>query len=80
MKRGGPWSGPGAKASARRFVTEAGYTEHFDSGECGDGGHGSRLYFRKPNAPANEHGWPLQLGQVDRLEGQWYATIFGDDD
>jgi hypothetical protein len=57
-------AGPMTKVAAERLIAQEGYPEQFDTGECGDGGYGSRLYFRKgPDAPTNEH-W-LAAGTCD---------------
>jgi len=70
-------AGPMSKPEARRFVAEHGFPDHFNTGECGDGGYGSRLYFRRgPEAPKNEAGWPIETATISRLGRVWHATIF----
>jgi hypothetical protein len=70
-------AGPMTKVAAERLIAQEGYPEQFDTGECGDGGYGSRLYFRKgPDAPTNEFGWPLEHATLSRLGGYWHAAIF----
>lgn len=64
------------KAAAVNAVKAAGYTVLHSKGESGDHGYGSRLYFAKPNGPVNQHGWPLERGEVSKVGRVWAYTIF----
>lgn len=66
------------KAAAKKAVIVQGFTVHFDTGESGDGGYGSREYFTKLDAQKNEFGFPLQyatISKVGRLG--WHISVFG---
>ncbi len=69
-------SGSLTKAAARQQVHDRGYTEHYDTGSCGDGGYGSRLYFKKPDAKHNRYGQPTEHATLSRLGRGWYVSVF----
>lgn len=67
-----------SKTDAIRAMHELGYKELFMTGYAGDGPHGSRLYFKSPDAPLNEFGMPMDLhGTISRHGSLWYVSDFG---
>jgi hypothetical protein len=66
------------KREALKIVEGLGYTHHFATGEAGDEGFGSRLYYKHPDAPLNEFGMPTDLhGTVSLSPDGWYVSDFG---
>lgn len=70
--------GPMTKAEAVAHAAERGLTQHYNTGECGDGGYGSRLYYREPGSAENQYGQPLRHADLSRLPGLgWYVAYYG---
>lgn len=67
-----------SKASARQAIVGAGYTELYDTGSCGDYAHGSRVYYKKPDAPLNRFGIPITgHGTISKIgRSQWAVSTF----
>lgn len=62
-------------------VVTNGYTIHFNTGESGDCGIGSRMYYCKPNAARNASGYPLQTAEISKVPGVpggWLTSYFGE--
>lgn len=52
-----------------------GHTDHFGTGQCGDGGWGSREYFRAPDAPKNKYGVTSdKYSSISRIGRKWIIT------
>lgn len=64
-----------SKPAAVKYVESLGYVYH-DKGFSGDGGYGSRLYFKKPNTPVNQYGAPLQTATVSKVGRSWMTYEF----
>lgn len=64
-----------SKHEALARVRKHGYTEHFDTGEAGDGGYGSRLYYCRPDPVRNCFGQPLEVATLSRVAGAWYSSV-----
>jgi hypothetical protein len=57
------------------MVNEYGYTEHYQTGSCGDGAYGTRLYFKSPEAELNEFGAPItRNGYISKVKGGWVCS------
>lgn len=74
---------PGMKDAAKERAISAlhaeGYTVLHETGSCGDGGHGTRLYYRRPDAPLNTFGWPVAgYATISFVAGQWLISRFRD--
>jgi hypothetical protein len=73
----GPYTREAALARAR----QGGFPDHYETGECGDNGHGSRLYLRRsPDAPRNPVGGLLEHATVSRVGrgADWFVSFFED--
>ena len=46
-------------------------------GECGDYGHGSRLYMHRPEGGYNQFGVGIEHATVSYLPRGWLVSIFG---
>lgn len=66
------------KSQAIAQLKALGYTVLFDTSSSGDYGYGSRLYFKHPEAPVNQYGYPLRMyGTVSKVKGnQWQVGVF----
>lgn len=65
------------KAAARKAILALGYTDHYLTGQCGDGGHGSREYYKAPNAELNEYGAPVtKHGTISKVGKRWALADF----
>ena len=65
-----------SKSKAIAILRGRGFTEHYDTGECGDGGYGSREYYCRPGAERNEFQQPYDNATISRLGGTWRISIF----
>jgi hypothetical protein len=71
-----------SKRLAWQYVVKVmGHTVHFDTGQCGDHAVGSREYFKTPDAPLNEYGFPTDkhstISKVGKKVGKkWLITDF----
>lgn len=65
--------------AAANAVALAGFPHlHDDFGRSGDEDFGSRLYYsRAPDAPTNEHGWPLEIATISLVTGRWHVAYLG---
>lgn len=65
------------KADAIAEVKARGYTHHFDTGESGDCGYGSRLYFRRPGLQVTP---TINTATVSQVPGAgWLSSYFGEE-
>ena len=65
------------KAQATAEVKRLGYTEHYDTGSCGDRSYGSRLYFKKLDAPVS-HGVPTSKHATTSNLGLRYGWVISE--
>ena len=65
------------KSEAIREVEAKGFTYHYDTGESGDCGFGSRLYFCKPIHEVCFN--PKQSATISKVPGGWHTSYFGED-
>lgn len=68
-----PWS----KNQAIAEVVRLGYRIHYNTGESGDHGYGSRLYYKRADAPLNDYGYPLKgHATVSKVGRKWFISEF----
>lgn len=67
-----------SKNAAAQYCKKAlGHAMHYDTGQCGDGGWGSREYFRAFDAPLNPYGFPLDKhSTISRVGRFWIVSDF----
>jgi len=69
-----------SKAKAIKAIAQLGWVDHFDTGESGDHGYGSRLYFKKKTSKTRTtfHGGIIFAEQatVSRVGRTWRVSIF----
>lgn len=65
------------KTKAIAAAKAAGHTALYYTGESGDHGYGSRLYYAAPGAPRNSFGHPLKHAEVSRVGREWFMVEFG---
>jgi hypothetical protein len=64
-------------AAATYCKQTLGHSVHYDSGQSGDGGWGSREYFKAPDAPLNEYGFPVdKCSTISRVGRFWHVSDF----
>jgi hypothetical protein len=61
------------KSEAKKAVIALGYTEHYDTGSCGDYGYGSRLYYRNPNVVPIANG-NFSHAYISKLGKNWVVS------
>lgn len=63
------------KSAAVKALADLGYTKHIYSGECGDGGWGSREYYAKPDF-THEEGRLDYQATASKVGHEWLLSIF----
>lgn len=63
--------------AAVEFLATKGKTHHEGTGECGDYGYGSRLYYCAPDTERNEFGAPVPLAATaSYVCGKWVVAVY----